>query len=111
MHILIVDDEPAVLNTFALLLRLEGHAVATADSAEVAIPMIPYVDACLIDGLHGSGLGLCAIAEAQGKRAVLCSGDPDTCEKARLLGFGAVEKPARAAEILEALGCEAGVAA
>lgn len=104
LTVLVIDDEKPIRDSFALLLRSAGCQVAAVESAELAIPMIPYVDAVLVDGLVGAGLVLCRIAAEQGKRAVLCSGDPDLCEEARRRGYGAVNKPPRVEALMEALG-------
>jgi DNA-binding response OmpR family regulator len=103
MHVLIADDDPGCLATFAAMLRQEHHAVATAETFEAAVLMVPYVDVVLADGLNGSGLVLCSIAAGHGKRAVLCSGDPDYCEEARARGYGALEKPASIVAIVAAV--------
>jgi two-component system response regulator PrrA len=50
-HILIVDDDASVADTFARLLRIEGFQVATALSAEAGLELADHVrpDAIILD--------------------------------------------------------------
>lgn len=50
-HILIVDDDPSVADTFARLLRIEGFEVATALSAETGLELADNMrpDAIILD--------------------------------------------------------------
>lgn len=49
--VLIVDDDPGVVTTFARMLRLEGYDVATALDAEAALRAVEsfHPDAVLLD--------------------------------------------------------------
>ena len=61
-RILIVDDEPAILEAMAILLADEGYPVQTAPSGQVALEMIDYeppdllITDVLMPGLDGWAL-------------------------------------------------------
>lgn len=108
MRILLVDDSPVILDLLAESLRLHGHDSAEASSAAMALPMLPYMDAAIVDGLNGQGMRVLSACEARGLPAVLYSGNEETVVLAQRLGFTAVLKPASIKELLAALGQAAG---
>ena len=103
LTILIIDDEPAIRVTLSALLRAQGHLTASVESAELALPMLPYVDACLCDGLDGAWRAVEPACRWAGKRFVLYSGDEDTLEEAMSAGVMFVRKPALIEALLAAL--------
>jgi DNA-binding NtrC family response regulator len=109
-HVLICDDSPSIRELLTAVFQSAGHAVATAESAEMAIPMVSYVDACIVDGLGGECWRVLEAAEAEGKHAVLYSADGDRCREAARRGYPSLEKPAGIAEIVAAV-CGVGAAA
>ncbi len=66
-HVLIVDDEPSVLETIAAILRLEGYGVIGADSVEAALAELRRrrFELVLTDLRLEEGSGLSLIAELQ----------------------------------------------
>lgn len=47
--VLLVDDDPEVVNTFAQWLQLEGYEVRTASDGEAGLPHVQDVDAIIVD--------------------------------------------------------------
>jgi DNA-binding response OmpR family regulator len=47
--VLIVDDDPEVVRTFAAWLQLQGYEVRTASDGEAALPQVQGVDAIILD--------------------------------------------------------------
>ncbi len=63
MKVLVVDDEPTILETIEIKLRKEGHSVFTAVTAEEGMKLFRQVkpDICLLDVMlpNRSGFDLC----------------------------------------------------
>ena len=72
MHILVVDDEPAVRDALDRALRLEGYDVTLADDGEEALHWLERhsADAVVLDVLMPvlDGVGACRILRARGNR-------------------------------------------
>ncbi len=113
-HVLLVDDDPAVLNATRLLLRVEGYRVSIAASLQEALARAhetPDIDLVMTDyHLHGHETGLQVISrlrEALGPtlKALLVTGD--TSSAIRELGADAhlrlTSKPVKAEELLNTL--------
>jgi DNA-binding response OmpR family regulator len=98
-RILVVDDEPEVLEILRSALEEQGYDVVTTESAIEAESLItsPTVDLALLDvGMHGLRLGRKAMSA--GKPFILMSGMPVVIEMGEL---GAVlRKPFRLAEVV-----------
>jgi CheY-like chemotaxis protein len=111
VHVLVVDDEPAVLNATRMLLKVEGFRVSTAESCEAAVALcaeqgdiqLLITDYHLGEGAVGTQV-IDAVRRVLGAhlRAVLMTGDTsqaptDTCrdERVRL-----ARKPINADELL-----------
>ena len=97
-RILVVDDEPAVLEVLRTALEEQGYEVVTTESAIEAESLITSatIDLALLDvGMHGLRLGRKALAV--GMPFILMSGMPVVIEMGEL---GAVlRKPFRLAEV------------
>jgi FixJ family two-component response regulator len=80
-HIVIVEDDPALLNALAFALEVDGYAVTSFAEAESVIRRPPRADCLVIDQkLPGmNGLGLIAHLRALGPRppAILITTNPD----------------------------------
>src|SRR5437016_11517137 len=65
--VLIVDDDPEVVRTFAAWLRLQGYEVRTASDGEAALPQVRGVDAIIVDARMPilDGLGFLRRVRAQ----------------------------------------------
>ena len=111
LTILIIDDEPAIRVTLSALLRAQGHLTASVESAELALPMLPYVDACVCDGLDGAWRVVWLACRETGTAFVLYSGDPDCLAEADAAGVACVRKPGGVEEILAAVKLEQEVTA
>lgn len=97
-RILVVDDEPEVLELLKTALERQGCEVLTTESAIEAESLIvnPSIDLALLDvGMHGLRLGRKAMSA--GKPFILMSGMPVVIEMGEL---GAVlRKPFKLAEV------------
>ena len=106
--ILVVDDEPAVAESSALLLESLGFEVLTAADPRSAIAILdrdPPVDLLMTDALlpgemRGSDLAKLASSRHPGIKVLLCSGRP-----AALIGqeFPVISKPFTLTELGEML--------
>ena len=97
-RILVVDDEPDVLDTLKEFLTDRGYAVVTAANALDAESLIESrsVSLALLDvGVHGLRLAKKALDE--GKPFILMSGAPVVIEMGEL--GGVMRKPFRLAEL------------
>jgi two-component system response regulator MprA len=67
--ILIVDDDPEAVRTFADWLRSHGYEVRTASDGEAARPYVPGVDAIILDACMPivDGLGFLRRLRADGE--------------------------------------------
>lgn len=117
IHVLVVDDNPDALSTLADVLRVAGHRVATASTAEEALgylqglPQPPHL--CILDiGLPGmSGYELATrIRACAGDRAPVCValtgyGHPGDVSRSREAGFDHhLVKPVDPAQLLRLVG-------
>jgi PAS domain S-box-containing protein len=111
LHVLVLEDDPAVLAATSLLFRSEGHRVTTATTITMALEMArsePGIDLLVTDYHLGAGeTGTHALATlrdalARPLRAVLITGDTSAAMKALpadpLLRI--VSKPVDADELL-----------
>ncbi len=101
-RILIVDDEPAILSSFASLLRDEGHRTLTADSAEKAAGTLALsgVDLILLDlqlpGQSGLEFLQSLREDPSAPKVLVVSGHGDIAAALKSVRLGAVdflEKP------------------
>lgn len=113
--ILIVDDEPVVSDTLALLFSTRGYEARVAYSAEQAIEIIAQwqPDLAIIDvilpRMNGIDLAIALKANHPLCRSILFSGEPATSE---ILGemakkghsFQVLAKPVDPAFLLETIG-------
>ena len=103
LSVLVVDDAPMLRRTIAqMLARQGGYAVREAGTYREAEALLSTVDAVATDGYYPHhvgeatgpwGLTLARLARAQGKRAVLISGDTALIEQAHWEGIQALTKP------------------
>ena len=65
--VLIVDDDPEVVKTFAAWLQLQGYDVRTASDGDAALPQVRGVDAIILDARMPilDGLGFLRRVRAQ----------------------------------------------
>ena len=77
--VLIVDDDPEVVRTFAAWLQLQGYEVRTASDGEAALPQVRGVDAIILDArmpiLDGLGLLRRVRAEDEDVPVAIVTGD------------------------------------
>jgi DNA-binding NarL/FixJ family response regulator len=104
MQILVVDDEPVIREVLREALRLAGHRTAACESAEMAVCLLPYVDAVICDGLNGTCWSVVDAAVVAGKALCLYTGDDEIQHEAALVGIPCVAKPRGVGELLDALG-------
>lgn len=73
MHILIIEDDPAIATTLRFALEREGHTVSWADTVSKVAPCLdtPRLDAVVLDvGLpDGDGFGVCQMIRQGDKHA------------------------------------------
>lgn len=73
MHILIIEDDPAIATTLHFALEREGHTVSWADTVAKVAPCLdtPRLDAVVLDvGLpDGDGFGVCQMIRQGDKHA------------------------------------------
>ena len=103
MQILVVDDEPAIREGLREALRLEGHTTAACESAEMAVCLLPYVDAVICDGLGGACWDVVDAAVGDEKAICLYTGDAEIQHEAAMVCVPCVAKPRGVGELLEAL--------
>jgi CheY-like chemotaxis protein len=115
-RMLIVDDDAAVREMFAELLRLDGYAVRTAGSAAAALDAVAewQPHAILLDyrmpGMNGLGLLSCLRAQDATSRTpvAIITGDADLegvlCVECAKLGARVYFKPLGLDELLEVAG-------
>jgi CheY-like chemotaxis protein len=103
MQILVVDDEPEIREAMREALRMAGHTTASCESADMAVALLPYVDAVICDGLGGSCWSVVDAAVAAGKAICLYTGDDEIQHEASLVCTPCVAKPRDIGELLSAL--------
>jgi CheY-like chemotaxis protein len=119
MKLLIVEDNPEVAKVTRLLLEaLAGQdslRVDVAGTLAEAIPIVELVDVVLCDAefplIPGANPKeswgpVARTCEGLVRGFVLYSANPITVESARILGYEALDKPAKAAEIWDAIQSE-----
>jgi len=104
MQILVVDDEPSIREGLRDALRLAGHTTAACESSEMAICLLPYVDAVICDGLGGACWDVVDAAVGAEKAICLFTGDEEIQHEAAMVCVPCVAKPAGVGELLVALG-------
>lgn len=115
-RILVVDDEPAILEMLADLYAAHGHRVWTREAlhpAEVMLERHPeQFDVLICDGLYGEGPALLArVRTAHPEiRTLLYSGDEELVETERSGGHAALTKPASLLDLLAIVTAPAEVA-
>ena len=97
-RVVIVDDEPKMMEATAEILRGEGYEVTVIGSAEDAIKVRDEFDVAIIDGLNGRCFNV--YKEIKARRKVIYSGSLDICERAKELGWEAWIKPAYILDII-----------
>ena len=121
-NVVVIDDEPAVLDTLKMLLEFLAYGVLAAPSAEAALTMlqqtgfVPHLvlaDYRLADAKVGTdGIRLIQQAVGMAIPAIIITGDtsPERIKEANESGFRILHKPAQVetlkAEIVAALGGE-----
>ena len=100
MRVLLVEDNPAVLTTFADVLREKGHEVGEASTFEEADLLLmaapPRWDALITDVVlpgRGDGLKLAWKAEWMGMPSLIVTGNPDQMITLSTTGFRYLTKP------------------
>ena len=103
MQVLVVDDEPAIREVLRESLRMHGHQVATCESADVAVQLLPYVDAVICDGLDFAGFKVVVWANRFEKPVVLYTGSDEIATAAAAGSIPCVRKPGSIGDLLAAL--------
>jgi len=115
MRILLVDDDPAILECLKDALELAGHTVYTAGTMRAAVDSLEAlpIEAVIADGEFPGfdvsqppdewGPYLTAMIRLAGRKAILFSGNDDLVEAERKAGGLALLKPGSVAEILALL--------
>lgn len=107
MRILVVEDDAGVRETLRDLLGAAGHDVTTATGFAEAQALLRRRawDVMLTDLIlpGGSGLDLAAEAQAEGLRAVVCSGHPTSIAQLQSQGIAHLVKPFSAQALAMAL--------
>jgi DNA-binding NtrC family response regulator len=110
LRILIVDDKPAILLTYRIILQQQGHEVTAAPCYSDALA---HLDACSFDlllcdlGLDGNRNGFDVIEHAREKapgiRSVLLTGyaGEEVAEQAAGSGITVLFKPVNVQELLD----------
>jgi DNA-binding NtrC family response regulator len=103
-QILVVDDDAAIAEIMAEILREAGYAVVPADSAAAAYRALDgaefqlvIVDYLLPDEL---GTSFARHAHRRGIAAILISGEPRAIDALPVTGFRLLPKPFRTADLL-----------
>jgi len=107
MKLLVVDDEPTILETVQAKLHREGYTVFTAQSAEEGLRVFRKVkpDLCILDVMlpHRSGFDLCRAIRKSSPTPVIFltarSGDADLVSGLDLGGDDYVVKPFTLSEL------------
>jgi CheY-like chemotaxis protein len=113
-QVLVIDDDPRVLQYASLLLQTEGHRVRTVSTYAAGFAAIAEtaVDVVVVDVRIGNTSGLDLVAEARragmlrGVRVVLHTGEPWDEISADAVGLGlaaVVTKPAEPFSLLQAV--------
>jgi two-component system OmpR family response regulator len=112
-HILAVDDNEAVRDVIALLLREQGYRVTTADGGvsmreilqQEILKQDRAIDAVILDALMpGEGSEPLALyARGLGIPVVMVSGSPDKIAFAEENGLQLLRKPFRSEQLIDAL--------
>lgn len=82
--ILVVDDEPALANTLAIILQIEGYIATAVYSAEEALAQLPALNPSLVvtdvimPGMDGIALAKQIRRQLPHCRILLFSGNADT---------------------------------
>jgi DNA-binding NtrC family response regulator len=98
-RVLIVDDDPDTVDTFARMLRLEGHDVVTAPDGQQALRQAHTVDVIIADMRMPfcDGLSLVRDMPADHAPVAIVTGDyfldDETVEELRRLGASVFFKP------------------
>lgn len=85
-RVLVVDDEPNIADTLALILQRRGFITASVHSGEEAVAMASTFlpDIAILDvmlgGLNGIDAALMIVQQRPSCRIVLFSGHPDTAK-------------------------------
>ncbi len=110
--LLIVDDEPALLLSYSLILQQHGYEVVTAQTSDEAYQLLAqrHFDALLCDlGLEKQYTGLEVLQHARQQHpqlaCVLLTGYPDNhiSEEARRAGIQTLYKPVEVSKLLETI--------
>ena len=108
MKVLVIDDDPLLVECLCASLQQQGHSSVSASSAAEALPMLPWVDGAIVDGLGGDCWDILDRCKLLHVPCVLCSGDSDKIDAAELMGVPGVLKPAPIKMVLAALGQKGG---
>ena len=111
-RILVVDDEPALADTLAIILNRSGYHATAVYSCEEALPIIQstsplfVISDVVMPGMNGVALALLIRNSYPGCRVMLFSGNADTqdlVEEARGQGheLEVMAKPISPAKLLE----------
>jgi two-component system response regulator FixJ len=112
LHVYVVDDDAAVVNSTAFLVRTLGHDCVTFDSPEAMLAQIVALDpGCVLSDFRMPGMTGCDLAAALRRRSVdwpmlLISSEngPEIDNAAHRHGFAKfLRKPLDSAELAEAL--------
>ncbi|MFH1177774.1 MAG: response regulator [Acidobacteriota bacterium] len=112
--VLVVDDEPAIRETIAFILEMEGFAVATAVDGEEALKVIPALrpPVVLLDGMmpRRDGFDVCrtikGMPELAAVRVIMLTALGQKADRERAFAAGAdffVTKPFDEGELLALL--------
>ena len=104
IRVLVVEDEPDLLETVAFFLRIEGFSVISAasrDEAQAAMAREP-IDLVVADSAlrGGNGDDVAAAAQQRGIRVILTSGHPERIIRLENGPFPFVAKPYSANELI-----------
>jgi CheY-like chemotaxis protein len=84
VSILVVDDEPAILQTFGMILRQAGYEVTTAASCQEALPLVRSGKFAVVItdlSMEREDVGFEIVREAQQRKVppviVICTGYPN----------------------------------
>ena len=109
MKVLVIDDDPLLVECLCASLQQQGHSSVSASSAAEALPMLRWVDGAIVDGLGGDCWDILDRCKLLHVPCVLYSGDSDKIDAAELMGVPGVLKPAPIKMVLAALGQKGGV--
>jgi CheY-like chemotaxis protein len=113
MHVLLVDDEPCILDLVGRVLARRGHSASTAQDGEAAIAALraglaPDVVVTDLDMPRADGFAVLEAARAREPAipVVVASGSVGEEARARVIALGAdavLEKPFRLDDLVEAV--------